>query len=72
MSTFDEWFTTTHAAYYQDPDMTLRLGQYLYNHMPQKQHLLDRITGDIDLDPYYSDSRIPEFLAYLILHWEEE
>lgn len=57
---------------YSTPLVSQRLGQYAFNLLHVTQPDLARIlTGNPSLDPYYDDSKIHAFMAFVEDHWQE-
>jgi len=48
----------------------MRYGQWLFNELHEHNKGLANAIHDTENDPFYDDSRIPQFWCSLILIWE--
>jgi hypothetical protein len=47
-----------------------RHGQCLFNALARVDlDLADRVRGDVDLDPFHDDGKIPTFSKWLAINW---
>lgn len=47
-----------------------RMGQTYFNVLTQRPDLSERVRGSTK-DPFYRDELIPEFLAWIAEHWDD-
>ena len=67
--TFDEWVTEAIGGMWAKGNQ--RLGQYLVNSLPLNQRHLDKRINGTEVDPYYNNDKIPEFMKFVEEHWED-
>lgn len=67
---FNDYLNLTVKLKRENPNW--RTGQTYFNTLNQvRQDLADAIRGT-NLDPFYVDSKVPQFLAYVCEHWNDQ
>ena len=66
--TFEEYCAQVGAVKAQYPSW--RYGQTYFNVLAQvRPDLSEQVRGVVDLDPFYLDANLPEFLHYVFPRW---
>lgn len=66
--TFDEY--VVEASEYQRENPHQRSGQVYFNVLYQVRPDLSERIRTTDLDPFYRDQRLPQFLEFVANNWE--
>lgn len=62
-------YTLAADARFRDPWLDERKGQAFFNQLAEvRPDLAERVRGTV-LDPFYQETRLPEFLSFVAKNW---